>query len=316
MGYALPGWVPYRVRNWFDNRRVASALRGLRDNPPAPVPTDAAVDVHMLLCRRDVAVGVLALKSLLRFRDFRATVSLTDDGSLSAADRAFVDAHIPGARWLPARSDDPAVRAALATRPRLAALYAGSFVLARKLIHPLTLGRAPRVLVLDADTATFRRPDELIRWANDDGPAARYLYDRRQPDDAIPLAVHSAFDEMRPTGGSGQLPHLFFNSGLLALRPADFDLDIAERYLAWLDAAPPELKTGRPGIWFGPWTTEQTAYLWMTAALDPPAEPFGPEYGIGHGEPHTFHHFLRSGLLDPATLARLRALVRELGAKG
>ncbi len=94
-----PRWLPYKVRRIWDDARIRAALKGLEQTPPLPVrrPEEAAAEVHMLVCRRDLALGVLALKSLLRFPEVRVAATLTEYGSLRPADRA----------WLPRRSDDP-----------------------------------------------------------------------------------------------------------------------------------------------------------------------------------------------------------------
>lgn len=313
-----PGWVPYRLKRHWDHALVVSALRGLHRTVPvaAVSPADAVAEVHMLLCRRDVEIGVLALKSLLRYRDLGLAVSISEDGSVTAAQRRWIDAHVPGCAWLPRVSDAPAIAAALDTRPRLLALYRGSYQPLRKLIHPLLLARCPRVVVLDPDTAFWRRPDELAVWARSTDAPALFLHDDQDESVQVPAEVREAFAELRgrvaPHGRPWAMPYVFFNSGLLAYRRTQCDLDVAERYLEWLAEAPAKYTTGKPGLWFGTWTPEQSMYQLMFATMDPAAQPLGESYRIGHRRAATFNHFLWLQLVLPASLRQLRELVQSL----
>jgi hypothetical protein len=270
----------------------------------------------MLLCRRDVEIGVLALKSLLRFRETAWAVSLTDDGSLTDRQRSWIDQHVPGCRWLLRVSEAPAVRLALQRLPRLRALYMGNYQPLRKLLHPALLARTEKVLVLDPDTIFSRRPERLAAWAEGDGESAGlFLLDHQDESTMVPQETISAFDELRMfirPDGPWSMPSYFFNSGLLAYSPALMDLTLAERYLEWRETAPAKYITGKPGLWFGDWTPEQTAYQVIFAAMEPPAVPFGDEYRIGRRPGHTFNHFLWLQLVMPSSLGMLQAVIQEL----
>ena len=56
------------MRNWVDQTRILTAARPLHQTRPYPAAglKQADAEVHMLLCRRDLKIGVLAIKSLLR----------------------------------------------------------------------------------------------------------------------------------------------------------------------------------------------------------------------------------------------------------
>lgn len=302
----------------WDEARIRSALKGLEQTPPRPVlrPEEAAAEVHMLLCRRDLELGVLALKSLLRFPEVRVAATLTEDGSLRAADRAWVDRHVPGCRWLPRRTDDPRMTEALARRPRLAALYASTYHPSCKLLHPALLARCPRVLVMDPDTAFSKRPDQIIAWAERGEDAAWFLHDHQDEARAVPAETREAFDELArrltPPGRTWSMPYYFFNSGLLAYRPEQCDFDLAEQYLVWRESAAERFKIGKPGLWFGDWTPEQTCYQVMFALMDPPARPLGESYRLGGPPGCTFNHFLQLALVQERSLQLLRGLVAEM----
>jgi hypothetical protein len=112
------------------------------------------------------------------------------------------------------------------------------------------------------------------------------------------------------------MPYYFFNSGLLAYRTVECDLDLGEAYLKWHASAPSRYTTGKPGLWFGNWTPEQTAYQVIFASMANPAEPFGDNYRIGNKPGHTFNHFLWLQLVKPSSLVMLDGIVQEIARAG
>ncbi|QEL15557.1 hypothetical protein [Limnoglobus roseus] len=315
-----PLWLPYRWRAAVDNYRIDRATAGIDATAPTPAadPTVAVAEVHVLLCRRDVRIGAVALKSLLRFAPGRLAVTLTDDGSLTPQHRAWIDAQLPHARWLPRRVEEPAFRAALGRYPRLAALYEQNYHPLCKLLHAAMLARHQRVIVLDPDTAFFRPPELLLRWLAGDDAAPYYLHDHQDEAVAVPEEARRAFADLAARLGTDRRPwridRYFFNSGLLLYRPDQIDLAAAEGYLQWRETCPLEYRQGKLGIWFGDWTPEQTGYLAAFATAVTAARPLGTDYHLGGETGFAFNHFLRHYLIQAATLREIRSLVRELSA--
>ncbi len=311
-------WLPYRLRNHLDQRRILRALRKLDQTPatPAVAPQRADAELHVLLCKRDLHIGVLAIKSLLRFTPPDWAVCLSDDGSLTHADHAWVDKHIPGNRRLHWPDAGGQVDQSLHDKPLLKALYHSRYAPVCKLLHPMLLARCQRVVVLDPDTAFFARPQRLLDFATGRTPGPWYLHDHQNESQTVPTEVNQALDQLAqtiaPSGRTWHLPHRLFNSGLLAYQPAKLDLTLAEKYLHWHQSLPASLRTGRAGIWFGDWTPEQTCYHVMFALSQTPAQPLGNDYHLGGASGHVFNHFLRHYLVMPATCARLQQLVDEL----
>lgn len=316
----LAGWIPWRVRERWNSLRVDRALRGVLRSPPLPAaaPEEARAEVHLLVCRRDVLPALVALKSLLRFRErLPLAVALTDDGSLGRGERALFERHIPGVAWHP-----PTAEKILATlrgqQPELLAFYESSFPFAKKLLHPMLLNRCERVATLDTDTAFLRMPEQFARWARGDGPEALYLIDRRDEDGEVPEEVRDTFKPLmrsieEGTGRAAAEVPFFFNAGFLAYAPARWMLDVAERYIGWQKAlTDPRLKSGIPGIWFGDWTREQTAYRLVFSLLGSGAAAFEAGYEIGRHPEAVFCHFLRHYYVQTKSLSLLRRTVSSL----
>jgi hypothetical protein len=196
-------------------------------------------------------------------------------------------------------------------------LYRSTYQPIRKLFHPMCLSRCAKVLVLDPDTLFSSRPGRLIEWAKIQGNPNLFLHDHQDETSAVPVETVEAFDELRRLVGATawSMPYYFFNSGLLAYRPGTCDLDLAERYLTWLETAPPRYTTGKPGLWFGSWTPEQTAYQVMFACMNPAAQPFGDDYRIGNKPGYTFNHFLWLQLVKPSSFQMLQSVIASLPSR-
>jgi hypothetical protein len=315
-----PLWLPCRVRERIDQARITNTVRAVDRTRPyhAADPQSADAELHMLLCKRDVRLGVLAIKSLLRFGNDRLAVTVTDDGSLSGSHRQWVSRHIPGCRWLswPTTQNEDLDKA-LEDRPRLAALYKSDFPLVSKLLHPLVLARCRRIIIMDADTAFFQPPDRLMEWVRGDDTGGWYLHDHQDEDAMVPPEAREGFADLKaalnPHGRQWGLKHWLFNSGLLATCPGTLDLDLAEHYLTWLETISPQYTIGLSGlIWFSRWTQEQTCYHIMCALSEAPYKPLGEDYHIGGDAGHVFNHFLRHYLIRSHSLRMLRELISQL----
>ena len=81
-----PTWLPYRLRNAIDQARINAALKIVDRTRPYPAVdhADADAQISMLMCKRDLRLGVVALKSLLRFDDVRLAASFINDGTITA----------------------------------------------------------------------------------------------------------------------------------------------------------------------------------------------------------------------------------------
>ena len=314
-----PQWLPFRVRSWLDQQRILSSLRELDGTAPRPAANadDAQAEVHMLMCARDVRLGVFALKSLLRFNEMKLAVTLSHDRSLSFEQTEYINEHIPNVRWLDWPCGLPNTPKVLADKPNLADLYNNTnFEMIVKLCHPIIESRCPRVIQMDSDTCFFKRPDAVIDYVNGNDDRPLYLHDHQDEASVIEPQTHALFaklaEDLGQTEVTWRVGHRFFNAGLLVYRPDQMDLNIAERFLGWLKETTPEQRTGQPGIWLGDWVREQTCYHLMYAMAPREARPLGDDYHLGGGQGHVFNHFLRYYLVRRSTLNMIQRVVTEL----
>lgn len=315
--FQLPNWIPYRLRCRWDQWRIDSSLRGVLKTPPreAALPDAALAEVQMLLCRRDLLPGILALKSILTETSLPLSVTITSDGSLSAADKELVDQQIAGVRWLDWPSEDASMLTQLLPFPRLARLYLGPFHFSSKLLHPIIGAEHERVILLDSDTVFWSQPDDLCAWIRGGIPECLYLQDSPRRIPSIPFGARQAFEEfvatLPPDKRQWHVDNLFFNAGLLAFHRSAMDLTVVEKYLAWHEQNAAKISFPLSDIWFGAWTLEQTSWLIMFATQSIPSLPFNGNYSLGCDVNHAFNHFLRSGLTQERTLMALRTKIES-----
>ena len=270
----------------------------------------------MLVCRRDVRLAVLAVKSLFRFLNVSIGVTLTSDGSITRREQKWIDSHILNARWCERFACD----GRLAEYPELRNLYRSNYHPLCKLLHPLLLGAAERVIVLDPDTAFFAAPTRILEWIQSGAGHALYVHDNQDESRQVPGEVREGFEEVRSlfvqAGCQWKMPYYFFNSGLLAYCRSDLCLDFAEMYLSWWKSAPKRFKSGKSALWFGNWTPEQTCYQTLFASMKVSPEPLGEQYQIGAKANGVFNHFLWLQLVEESSLRRLEGLVQVMSSKG
>lgn len=311
----LPQWVPYRYREQWDVMRVASALNALKKSRRRPVPStdESDAELHMLVCKRDIWPAMLALKSLMQFSELRLSLALTDEGTLTVADRQLFSEHFPGCRWLARRED--AVRSELSDRgfTHLQRIYESDFSLSAKLLHPTVLAEHPRVIVLDPDTAFFGRPDQLCEWVRRPSVCLYTRDNNDARDQDLPQAIRDAFDDIgrEAKAETWRIQHYYYNSGFLAFEGEQCDLNIAETYLRWTKEHGSNVDCPNADIWFGHWTGEQASYMVMYAAMEPKPESFGPDYRLG-SLGGVFTHFMRANLVKSSVLKNLAELCTRI----
>lgn len=176
---------PTSWANWVQGALHEKPLRraldsGLRTRP-LPCVADASTELHMLTCRSDVGMAILALKSLLRFEPKLAVV-IHGDASLDAACVSIIERHIPGCRIVTLEEAD-----------RIARRYPAIDRLREKIPARFTLGEGwerhrrawalkvfdlhlccetEKLICVDSDTLFLKKPDEISSWIEERDPRA------------------------------------------------------------------------------------------------------------------------------------------------
>jgi hypothetical protein len=203
---------------WLAKRRWLKACR----LPPLP-SGDGPLDCFMLLHEPRVWEGVWALYSFRRLFGICRIVVLSDGtlkaGSMRTLERLFPGISIPHVTTNDTRLDVYLAQAGLP----LCREWRRRFIFFRKLIDPLVLAKADKVVLLDSDTLHFRPPQEVQDWAaNSD--VARYIGDTER------YSCCAAPEVLRELCGS-PLPE-YFCAGYLCLPNRTVDLARIEGYLA------------------------------------------------------------------------------------
>lgn len=291
---SLRGRVGAELRHWYwwrALRRVQSegagrAFRRWRQwnqiLGTAPVhmaaPGDAPVEVHLLCHRGDHLCAIWALKTLYRTSGVRWPAVVHIQGPATATMmRRFRD-HVPDARLIVQDEADARVLDLLADRcPRLvAARQQSPFMM--KLIDPVLLGNAERIVILDSDVLFFRAPRELCAHV-EQAPADTWLFQRD------PSSTYNVSEADAASAFGIRMPERV-NSGLAVVPRSLVDLDLCERLLEHPDVR-------RPSGWI-----EQTLFALCAGARGrvqylSPAYAISLERGLDYGA-FTARHYAGS----------------------
>jgi hypothetical protein len=197
----------------------------------ADVPGRSPVEVHLLCHRGDHLCAIWALKTLYRTSGVRWPAVVHIQGVCTAAMKRRLRKHVPDARIIRQEDADARVLDALAGRyPRLVeARRASPFMM--KLIDPVLLAGADRIVILDSDVLFFRDPCEL-RAHVEQAPADAWLF---QQD---PVSTYNVTkDEAASTLGI-HIPERV-NSGIAVVPRSLVDFELCERLLEHPDVRRP-----------------------------------------------------------------------------
>jgi len=240
-----------RSRQW---RRVLST-------PPvrADAPGRSQVEVHLLCHRGDHLCAIWALKTLYRMSDVRWPAVVHVQGTCTTAMQRRFHAHLPDARVIMQAEADARVIQTLEERcPRLIdARRQSPFMM--KLIDPVVLSNAGRIIILDSDVLFFREPGQLRRHV-EDAPAERWLFQRD------PVSTYNITEDVAASALGIRIPERV-NSGIAVVPRSLVDLDLCERLLDHPDVR-------RPSGWI-----EQTLFA-LCAGARGSVEYLSPAYLI------------------------------------
>jgi hypothetical protein len=210
-----------RLSGWLIRRHVFARIRktrALRVNPQADV------EIHTVLCHRDVDMFLVAAKSLLRFCSDVAVV-VHDDGTLHAADATAIVEHLPGARVIDRPAADRRMEGILRAHPACRE-YRCRRPQSFQLFDYCLLGDREKVLSLDSDVIFVREPLEIVEWL---AASRRYVVFNQE---------RGGTKVGRELIRRGIPCHGTLNSGVLGFFTGIVDLDLVEDCLHTLRGMP------------------------------------------------------------------------------
>ena len=225
----------------------------------ADVPGRSSVEIHLLCHRGDHLCAIWALKSFYRTSGVRWSAVIHVQGACTAAMMRRFRRHVPGARLILQDEADTRVHQRLGDRyPRLIeARRQSPFMM--KLIDPVLLTQADRIVILDSDVLFFREPRELCAHVLS-APPDTWLFQRD------PQSTYNLTEADAQSAFGIRLPERV-NSGIAVVPRALVDLDLCERLLEHPDVR-------RPSGWI-----EQTLYA-LCAGARGRVEYLSPSYVI------------------------------------
>jgi hypothetical protein len=294
----LEALLPWRLADNLATRNDQALRQKYREwlarTAAVPVNADNPIaEVHQLLGHRHVGMGLWSLKSLVASADAGLGVVIHDDGSLTEADTALMQEHLPGVRIIRRAAADAAVRQKLAGYPACQSFRFGEvmvtnhrgqsynmFIMSLILFDMSLLTDCDKIIILDADVLFFRRPDIISQWSLD-------AADRRT------LYSVEAFKPERQADGSlsfGAKAARTLNSGLLCYsKTALYDLDEIESWVG-----------GNPDLMYTSPVFEQLCYSWLAKRRKDSVELDPELYGFNYTTPESIatHFGIKRGFFE------------------
>lgn len=179
------------------------------------------ISVHMLVSSSTWHAGVLAMISFEFFTGRKWDLYMHEDGTVSAADRSRIERLLPGVRFVPRREADQRSLEFLQNHPRCFEAR-GQHNLFLKFSDTPAFAPHDRFVVLDSDIIFFKRPTEILEWADSGREEVWFNQDTRE---VYCISRERLEDALRVPLWSK------VNSGLCLFPAKAISLDLSERML-------------------------------------------------------------------------------------
>jgi hypothetical protein len=176
------------------------------------------LEIHNLVCHRDVSIALLCLKSLLATSQEKLEIVIHDDGSLTDEDQTLILAELSNSVLVSRDQADRELASVLGTLPTLrkARLKLPNML---KVLDVPMLCRSDNVCFIDSDVFFLRAHRDLFEISKTSGVGARFMSDIR--------TCHGyRLKDFWPLGPVSPIARL--NSGLFCIRRDSIDFDWIE----------------------------------------------------------------------------------------
>jgi hypothetical protein len=176
------------------------------------------LEVHNLVCHRDISIALVCLKSLLATCQERLQIIVHDDGSLTDEDQKFIRAQLPNSTLMPRDQADRELAIVLDGLPTLRKARLKLPHLLKVLDVPI-LCRSDNVCFVDSDVFFLRAHRGLFEISKTRSVCARFMFDIR--------TCHGfRLKDFWPLGPVSPLARL--NSGVFCIKRNVIDFDWVE----------------------------------------------------------------------------------------
>jgi hypothetical protein len=176
------------------------------------------LEVHNLVCHRDVSIALICLKSLLATSQEKLQIIVHDDGSLTDEDQTFIRAQLPNSTLVSRDQADHELAIVLDGLPTLRKARLKLAHLLKVLDVPM-LCRSDNVCFVDSDVLFLRAHRGLFEISKTRSACARFMLDIR--------TCHGfRLKDFWPLGPVSPIARL--NSGLFCIKRNVIDFDWVE----------------------------------------------------------------------------------------
>ena len=176
LGKGTPLWksllferrIPHRYHASVKGKINLFRTRKVLQTPPIFLDNNSNTEIHVLMGKNYVYMGILALKSFLRFYN-KVKVVIHGDGSLTKRCKKKLKKHIRGIRIIDLKTANKIME----NRGIISHIRRNAYQLFRfpvcvlKLLDPSFVAKEDKIILLDTDILFLKPPLEIIEWIQD-----------------------------------------------------------------------------------------------------------------------------------------------------
>jgi hypothetical protein len=234
--------LPWRLSQWLDRQKQEAARRHydrkvLSTRPFVTGEDCPHFEMHTLLGHKHVGMTLWCVKSFLHYSGRKYIVVLHDDGSLTERDVETLKKHLVNVKVVRRTDADALIREKIKHLPNCCdyrfspketsdhrGVKYNMHIFALRLFDFNLLSAATKTLVLDADILFFKKPQEIIEWAEDpEDRNSLYSIEQYIPQRNARYEV-IGFERKVP-------PPTAANAGLLCFDKRGYDLGLIEDWI-------------------------------------------------------------------------------------
>ncbi|MEI8349916.1 MAG: hypothetical protein WCI77_07160 [Candidatus Omnitrophota bacterium] len=195
---------------------LISATKTAQTNP------DSDVEIHTLLCRKDIYPYLAAIKSFLAFYD-NVRVIVHDDGTLTVGGKKLLREHIRGVKVINRQEADRRVKKRLSGKKQCL-MYREKCPNFFQEIDYFIFSSTDKIISFDSDVLFFKYPREIVDWITGIQSVIKYNFELRAG--VFPINILNPSFPFPLLAG--------FNSGLVCAYREIADFGLLEKCLKYI----------------------------------------------------------------------------------